>query len=201
MSDKKIFDLTANYESDNLTAKFLIASPFIGLNDIFNKSLIYVTAHSPAGALGLIVNHQILIDKKLNKNLTKIFIDDKKLANADLQIFLGGPIEPERGFIIHSGEYEKDLLVRCEDDIAISCSSNTLNDILKGTGPKRSLLVMGYTGWEPGQLEKEISNNLWIVAQGDGDLLFDPHHETKWENALKTVGIDQSLFCGQVGHG
>jgi putative transcriptional regulator len=201
MLDKKIFDLTSNNALNNLTGKFLIASPFIGLNAIFNKALIYITAHSKSGAVGLIVNHHINIEKKLDSSSSKSVADSSLLKDIEIEVCLGGPVEPERGFIIHSGEYEKDLLAKCNDEISISCSSNTLHKILTGTGPKRSLLVMGYTGWEAHQIEKEIENNLWIVTEGDVDLIFDHKHETKWETALKKVGIDQSLFCGQVGHG
>lgn len=199
--NKKNFDLRVNNKSNNLSGKFLIASPFMSTDEIFNKSLIYITDHCSDGAIGLIVNHNLYVNKKLNKALNKMFFNDPNLVNAKLEIFLGGPLDPEKGFIIHSNDYSKDLLFRCNDEISISSSTNTLKNILKGVGPKQSLLVMGYTGWNAKQLEREIENNLWIVADSDADLLFDPNHETKWQAALSKVGIDRTLFCGQIGHG
>jgi putative transcriptional regulator len=205
MLDDKTFNLTGNYESNNLASKFLIASPFIGLNELFNKSLIYIAEHSSNGAIGLIVNNKIHIGKQYDENLIKVFFNNagKKFTSPkpEIQIFLGGPIEPERGFIIHSNDYDKDFLAKCNDEILISCSPNTLMKILNGSGPKHSLFLMGYTVWRAGQLEQEIADNLWIIAKSDTSLMFDSRNEDKWSNALKQVGIDTSVFCGQVGHG
>jgi putative transcriptional regulator len=201
MLNKKNFDLRASSKSNNLSGKFLIASPFVETDEIFNKSLIYVTDHNKNGAVGLIVNHNIYVNKKLNKTLNKMFFNDSSMVNAKLEIFLGGPLDPEKGFIIHSNDYNQDLLFKCNDEISISSSTNTLKNILKGVGPKRSLLVMGYSGWKANQLEKEIEKNLWIVADSDLDLIFNSNHDTKWEKALKKLGIDQSMFCCQIGHG
>lgn len=201
MQDKQNFDFSQQDQLNNLSGKFLIASPFVGMSEIFNKSLIYITDHNKDGAAGLIINYNLYINKKLNKSLNKMFFDDPQLKSAKFEIFLGGPIEPEKGFIIHSNDYDKDLLTKCCNDISISCSVNTLKDIIKGNGPKRSLLVMGYTEWKAGQIEKEIANNLWIVAKSDVEIMFDAEYAKKWENALKSVGIDKNLFCGQIGHG
>ena len=201
MLNRKNFDIRVSNKSNNLSGKFLIASPFVSNDEIFNKSLIYVTDHNENGAVGLIVNHNIYVNKKLNKTLSKMFFDDSKVSNAKLEIFLGGPLDPEKGFIIHSNDYNKDLLFKCNDEISISSSTKTLKNILKGVGPKRSLLVMGYSGWSAKQLEEEIEQNLWIVADSDIDLIFNPNHDTKWDKALKGVGIDRSMFCCQIGHG
>jgi putative transcriptional regulator len=201
MLNRKNFDLRVSNKSNNLSGKFLIASPFVQSDEIFNKSLIYVTDHNADGAVGLIVNNNIYVNKKLNKTLSKLFFNDASLANAKLEIFLGGPLDTEKGFIIHSNDYSKDLLIKCNDEISISSSTTTLKNILKGAGPKRSLLIMGYSGWKANQLEEEIEQNLWIVADSDTDIIFNPNHNTKWENALKKIGIDQSMFCCQVGHG
>ena len=201
MFGEQIFNFSNKNQLDNLTDKFLIASPFVGLNEVFNKSLIYITDHGEDGAVGLIINNNLFINKKLNRNLNKMFFDDPQLKNAKFEIFLGGPVDQEKGFILHSNDYDKDLLIKCSKDISISCSINTLKDIIKGSGPKHSLLAMGCTQWKAGQIEKEIANNLWIVAKGSMDIIFDTQNDKKWENALKSLGIDTKLFCGQVGHG
>src|SRR6476659_5036479 len=136
MLEKNTFDLTQNNTINSLVGKFIIASPFIGLNDIFNRSLIYIADHTPEGAVGLIVNHHIYVDKNLSQDLSKIFMnetnisDEKIMIASNIQIFLGGPIDLERGFIIHSSEYQEDLLTQCDNEIVISCSSKTLKNIL-----------------------------------------------------------------------
>ena len=205
MPGDKIFDLTGSHNSTNLIGKFLIASPFIGLSDIFNKSIIYIIDHNPKGAVGLIINHQIYTNNKSKVKGSRTFFSNVngnyEPIKPEIRIFLGGPIDTDKGFIIHSNEYKHDLLTEPASDVYISCSPDTLNKILEGGGPKQSLLMMGYTGWEAGQLEKEIAENLWIVAEGDTALIFDVHNEDKWDNTLKKMGIDQSLFSCRVGHG
>jgi putative transcriptional regulator len=213
LTTKYVIDLTGDDKSSNLTGKFLIASPFVGLNDLFDKSLIYIAEHSVNGVVGLIVNNPI-DPLPCNINITKMFFNKKskrfesdelnQLANDagnQLALFLGGPIDPERGFIIHSSDYQNDCLAKCSNDILISCSPNTLEKILDGSGPKSSLVVMGYTGWRAGQLEKEMAENLWVVTKGDANLMFQTPHELQWSAALKQVGVYEALFCGQIGRG
>lgn len=213
LTTKYVIDLTGDDESSNLTGKFLVASPFGGLNDLFNRSLIYIAEHNVNGVVGLIVNNPI-DPMPCNINITKMFFNKKskrfepdelseptKDADNQLSLFLGGPIDPERGFIIHSSDYQNDCLAKCSNDILISCSPNTLERILDGSGPKSSLIVMGYTGWRAGQLEKEMADNLWVVTKGDANLMFQTHYELQWSTALRQVGVYEALFCGQSGRG
>jgi len=207
MLGKNTFDLSQIKGASSLAGKFIVASPFIGVGDIFNRALIYIADHTSKGAVGLMVNHHIYVDKVLGQTMTNILINDTNhddeeiILSPNMQIFLGGPLDPERGFIIHSAEYKEDLLTQCDNEIAISCSAKTLKSIVTGRGPKKSLLVMGYTAWDKGQLEKEIEQNLWMVTEGDSDLIFNTRHQDKWKHALQRIGVDQSLFCGQIGHG
>ncbi len=188
-----------NYSLDNLTGKFLIASPHCFFSDVFNKSLIYITSHNAEeGAVGLIINR--LASKTPFQSVMTMLKNESINVNSSMPIFMGGPVEPERGFILHTAEYNKNLLFGCPDNLAVSSNIEILKDIAGGQGPKSSLFVLGYTGWEKGQLDQEISNNMWIIADYDPDVMFLPDHEAKWGYALQNIGVNNSLFTGGVGH-
>jgi putative transcriptional regulator len=209
LTSKFIIDFTDSDKSSNLTGKFLVASPFIGLNELFNKSLIYVASHRADGAIGFIVNSPIeslSYDIKLprifsSKKLQKYRSNLDEYQTKGVEIFLSGPNEPNRAFIMHTNYYDDDLLFKINDEIFISSSLGALENILSRSDPKNSLLLMGYTGWRAGQLEKEMGENLWVVTKGDVNLLFQTHWSLKWSEALKQVGVYEAFFCGQVGHG
>lgn len=186
-------------ELSNVTGKILIASPYTMEGNVFYKSLIYVVNHSTQGSIGLIFNHPVQnvpvsnIFQKMDSN-----IDINKLK---MNIYLGGPVEVERGFFLHSAEYNKNVLYsKKSDNIAISSSVDILQDIANGTGPKETIFIVGYTGWNPGQMEAEINDNLWIVANPDRKLIFDEHIKDKWQFALNSLGIEASHFVPTPGH-
>ncbi len=189
-----------NYSLDNLTGKFLIASPHCFFSDIFNKSLIYITSHNAEeGAVGLIINR--LVNKvPFHSVMTMLKNESINLDSSSLSVFMGGPVEPERGFILHTAEYNKNLLLHCPNNLAVSSNLEILKAISDGSGPEKSLFVLGYTGWEKGQLDQEMFNNMWIVADYDSDIMFLADHEKKWQSALKNIGVDNSLFAAGAGH-
>ena len=180
----------------NLTGKLLIASPYTMSGNLFHKSVIYVLSHTSKGSVGLIVNNQVkrLPFKVLLKNADEIpgFMEDMSLP-----VYLGGPVEPERGFFLHSRDYQTDQ----HESLAISTSSEIIEDIIQGHGPKYAMFVVGYTGWALGQLEEEIERNLWVVDEYHEDLIFSADNEDKWRIALKNLGIDDALFASNIGHG
>ncbi|MES2214969.1 MAG: YqgE/AlgH family protein [Pseudomonadota bacterium] len=183
---------------DNLSGKFLVASPYSGLTDSFNKSLIYIASHSDQGSVGMIVNR--VINRMPFQAMMKLLQGDDSTSEFIVPIYLGGPVEPERGFILHTTEYDKNLLLKFSNNLAVSSNLEILRDIAKGTGPANSLFVLGYTGWNAGQLESEISSNFWLVADYDKDLMFDSIDEKKWDIALSRLGIDNTLFAPGMGH-
>lgn len=188
-----------NYSLDNLTGKFLIASPHCFSNDVFNESLIYITSHNvEEGAVGLIINR--LVSKAPFQSVMTMLKNESINVNSSLPIFMGGPVEPERGFILHTAEYNKNLLLSCPNNLAVSSNIEILKDIAGGYGPKSSLFVLGYTGWEKGQLNQEIRSNMWLIADYDPEVMFLPNHEEKWSYALKSIGVNNSLFIGGAGH-
>jgi putative transcriptional regulator len=184
---------------DNLSGKFLIASPYSSMNDAFNKSLIYIAMHSDQGSVGMIVNR--VINRMPFRIMMQLLQSDDATSDLIVPIYLGGPVEPERGFILHTTEYDKNLLLRFSDDLAVSSNIEILHDIASGSGPANSLFVLGYTGWTGGQLEAEISSNFWLVSDYDKNLMFEGEDDKKWDTALDRLGINNTLFAPGMGHG
>lgn len=175
----------------NLTGKILIASPFAMEGNVFHKSLIYVIKHTNEGSVGLIFNHPIN-NAPANSLFKKI---DSKINTGDLNldIHLGGPVEVERGFFLHTSEYNKNLLFNpAQSDLAVSSNAQILQDIADGTGPQNSIFIIGYTGWSAGQIEFELEHNLWLISEPNHDLIFLESPEDKWSKALATLGISST---------
>ena len=188
-------DKNTNFES--LAGKFLISSPYAFSSDVFNKSLIYVMSHNENGAIGLIVNR---LAQTLPANaVLKLFKDDNNHSELSMPVYVGGPVEPERGFVLHTPEYNKNLLMDLSGDLAVSSNIEILRDIAHGAGPQHSLLVLGYTGWSAGQLEDELGKNMWIVSHSSSDIIFSDS-EDKWDVALSKIGINNASFSPHAGH-
>ena len=181
----------------SLVGQFLIAMPGMG-DQRFERSLIFICAHSDGGAMGLIVNKPAP-DLKFADLLGQLSIP----ASADLpetRVHLGGPVEHGRGFVLHSGEYHVEgSSLRVDDDFAMTATVEILRDIAKGAGPRRALLALGYSGWGPGQLEGEIQANGWLTAPGDADLVFGAGDALKWSEALRSIAIDPRLLSAEGG--
>jgi putative transcriptional regulator len=194
-----IADMSTDNVSDKFAGKFLIANPYSTLGDVFNKSLIYVASHTDQGAIGMIVNR--LVNKLQFKAVMKLLNDNgDNEGDILMPIYLGGPVEPERGFILHTAEYDKNLLLKFSDNLAVSSNIEILKDIANGIGPQNSLFVLGYTGWEAGQLEEEMNSNMWLVSECDKNLIFSQDNENKWDIALQNIGIHNSMLTPGVGH-
>ncbi|MDX2050131.1 MAG: YqgE/AlgH family protein [Rickettsiaceae bacterium] len=179
----------------SLAGKLLVANPYCYFNDFFDKSIVYVAIHTNEGAVGLIINKSIstLGIKKLYR------ISDNSYTEIEKKIFIGGPVEVERSFIMHTPEYSKNLIFSAGEHVSISSSVDVIIDILRGSGPLKSNIILGYTGWGAGQIEHEISENHWLILDSDEDIIFNDHGSS-WEHALKKVGIDHSHFTSQMAH-
>lgn len=187
----------------NLSGKILIASPYVPISDVFSKSVIYVLSHTEEGAVGLMVNHVVnrVPFDSFFRNITNSTLTINTSNQYIFPVYLGGPVEKERGFFLHSSEYEKNILFKFQEEgICISSNTEIVKDIAEGNGPKESLFAIGYTGWEAGQLETEVENNLWIISNCEKDIIFSTVDEQKWINALKRIGIDNSCFSSRFGH-
>ncbi len=180
-----------------LAGHLLIATPQIQ-DPRFSRTVVYLCAHGPEGAMGLVVNRRIGI-APLPDLLEQLGID-ALTEGRDISLFFGGPVESERGFVLHSAEYHQDSTLQIDSNVALTASAEILRDIAEGRGPRKSMVALGYAGWAPGQLETEIRGNGWLHASADELLIFDEDLEAKWEMALAKIGVDWGMLSGEVGN-
>ncbi len=179
-----------------LEGKFLIALPGMG-DPRFERSVILMCAHSAKGAMGLIVNKPV-------EGMTFSYLMEKLgiavTANRlDTPVLFGGPVETERGLIVHSSEYGSSNSTRVTSEISITGTRDVLAAIAAGHGPLRAAFALGHAGWGPGQIEEEIRGNSWVHCDFDTAILFDLEQDAKWTAALKKLGIDLSGLSAEGG--
>ncbi len=191
--------------SSYLEGQLLIAMPAMA-DKRFARSVIYMCAHSDEGAMGLIINQRApnLNFPDLLERL-QILDEDAEISvpsdMMDMAVHLGGPVEPERGFVLHSSDYfTPSSTLPIDDDVCLTATIDILKALAAGEGPDRAILALGYAGWAPGQLESEIHANGWLSCQADLELLFDLDVEDKYERALYKLGIDPIHLVNAAGH-
>lgn len=188
-----------------LEGQLLIAMPAM-TDRRFQRSVIYICAHSSEGAMGLIINQRanhITAPDLLERLGISARSSDDEINNEifSLPIQVGGPVETGRGFVLHSSDYfSEDSTLSIEEDVCLTATIDILKAIAKGKGPARALLALGYAGWSPGQLETEIQANGWLHCPADADLIFDEDLENKYSRALAKIGIDLSHLVSDAGH-
>jgi putative transcriptional regulator len=181
----------------NLTGHFLIAMP--SLNDsFFNQAVTYICEHDENGSFGIIINQQTDITLKQIVKEMKIETDDD--YNETQSVFIGGPVDQGRGFILHrpTGNWQSSLKVN--DRVALTTSKDILQAIVKNKGPEDSIVALGYAGWAAGQLENEMAHNTWLSCPADEQIIFNTPVEQRWKAAAKLIGIDLSLLSSETGH-
>ncbi len=186
-----------------LDGQFLIAMP--GMQDgNFARSVVYICAHSSAGAMGFIINRaqpisftEILLHLKLVDQPEAIMLPG---AARDFPILNGGPVETGRGFVLHSDDYTSESSIPVSDDISLTATLDIVRAICDGRGPQRATMMLGYAGWGPGQLESEIIGNGWLNCPASDDLIFDRALDGKYERALALMGVSPELLSTEAGH-
>lgn len=192
-------------DSGYLEGQLLIAMPAMA-DKRFARSVIYVCAHSDEGAMGLIINQRApnLNFPDLLDRLQLLDEDSEVAVPSDMMgmaIHLGGPVEPERGFVLHSSDYfTPSSTLPISEEVCLTATIDILKALAAGEGPDRAILALGYAGWAPGQLESEIHANGWLSCQADVDLVFDLDVEEKYERALSKLGIDPTHLVNAAGH-
>ena len=176
----------------------LVSTPDI-LDPRFNRSVIYLISHNEKGAMGFIINKPIddiqLSDIIKKENSSKNIAIKKKNT-----VFFGGPVEFKSGFLLHSTEYEiKNTSLKIDDNFCLTNDTKALSDIFEGNGPVSSLFMLGYAGWSPGQLEKEIMEDSWLVANADPELVFNNSFSDKYNLSLEVLGIENAFFSSSSG--
>lgn len=187
----------ASLNNTSLTGNLLVSMP--GMEDeCFAETVIYVCSHGKEGAMGFAINKK-LKDFSFNDLAVNLPVQTAPKLES-MFLYQGGPIEKIRGFVLHSADYNKPGTFKIDDEIAVSSSLDILTDIAYGNGPKNNLIALGYSGWEPLQLEKELINNRWLAVPASVDLLFNTPDELKWTKALDQSGIDLRRFIAATGH-
>lgn len=180
----------------NLKGKVLIAMPGLG-DPRFEHSVVLICDHGDDGAMGLVINKP-LADLKSGDLLDQLDIDG---ADSNERIYFGGPVETGRGFVLHSPDYKSRLqtLEIC-DRFSLTATIDVLEDIARGQGPADAIIALGYAGWGPGQLEAEMSQNAWLTAEAEADLIFNAPDAQKWSLTLAGIGVDPRLLSAEAGH-
>ncbi len=192
-------------KSSFLDGQMLIAMP--GMSDLrFDRSVIFMCAHSDNGAMGIIVNKRapMISFSELLERLDIMPQESRIKLPDDVQSMLvqfGGPVEPGRGFVLHTSDYfSADTSLPIDERVALTATLDILRAIAGGQGPRRSLLALGYAGWSPGQLEDEIQRNGWLSCAADEDLLFGNDLDGKYVSALHKIGVDPAMLSSEAGH-
>lgn len=183
--------------SFDLTGKILMAMP--GMPDPrFSNSVILLCAHSEEGAMGLMIN-------KLAENVSKEDLFDQlgltgQAEALESAVHTGGPVEMERGFVLHTADYESAISsLSVGDGLKMTATLDILEDIASGDGPEHAMLALGYCGWGAGQLEGEIAENGWLVGDAETNLIFGQDDAQKWCKALAAQGLDPVLLSDVAG--
>lgn len=190
-------DAMTQNKAGSLAGHLLVATPTIQ-GSCFARSVVYLCAHNEAGAMGIIVNYSV-DGIRLGDILTQLDIH-KDAEARDLPVHFGGPVESNRGFVVHDADYPTEECLIARDGIAVSANVSILQELARGKGPARGMLVLGYAGWAPGQLESEIETGSWIVAPATKQIMFDTASDLKWNVAIASMGIDLGHLSTDVGH-
>lgn len=182
----------------SLVGRLLVAMPGIG-DDRFEHAVILICAHGPDHAMGLRLDRPAPgVDLKAVLTKLNTVAPETTAARA---VLVGGPVERERGFVLHTDDWMiDDASMPFGQGLAMTATREALAAMVDPvTGPRRSVLLLGYAGWGEGQLEDELGENVWLTADADPGLIFDTDYEVKWTRALATLGIDPALLSGQSG--
>ena len=182
----------------SLRAQILIAMPTL-YDSNFAKTLTLICDHSPEhGAMGIILNQPTTLNIFELLNMQAPENEDESLCS--IRIHSGGPVDTDHGFILHDSHAEYDSTIQVTENLFLTSSTDILDDIANGVGPNNRLIVLGYAGWSPGQLETEISTNSWLTINYQQDLVFSTPAEKQWLAAGNLLGIDLNLMSSQPGH-
>lgn len=182
---------------EGLSGKMLIAMPAMG-DPRFEKTLIYLCAHSDDGALGLVVNRRV--DEVSQGDLFDQLKLDASPDAATRHVHYGGPVETGRGFVLHSSDYHVDeATLEVDDQVSMTATVDVLKALAAGNGPRHAMIALGYAGWGGGQLEGELQRNGWLTCDSDEDLIFGLNDDDKWAAALAKLGVDPTWLSAEGG--
>jgi putative transcriptional regulator len=184
-------------ENVNLTGHFLIAMPAM-TDPHFAKSVTFICEHNADGAMGVVINHPI--DMTLDALFGQINLDLNDDAVAGNTVYFGGPVQNERGFVLHqpAGQWESTIAINGET--ALTTSKDVLEAVANGSGPSKILVTLGYAGWAAGQLEQEILQNAWLSVKAHDSVIFDVPNDDKFDAAMRLLGVSMAQLSEVAGH-
>jgi putative transcriptional regulator len=182
---------------DFLTNQFLVAMPTLE-DPNFRESVTLICEHNERGALGIIINRPMNV--VLDDVLKQLDLTARDLATGSTSVYMGGPVQPERGFVIHAPQGEWEATLKVGDALGVTTSRDVLAALAGGSGPKQVFVALGYSGWSAGQLEEEMKSNAWLSVPADAGIIFDTPVEQRWQAAARLLGVDLSLLSGDAGH-
>ncbi len=184
-------------ESATLAGQFLIAMPSLD-DPSFNRGVTFICQHNEEGAIGLLVNR--LSEYSLADILEQMQLECQAPELASAPVLIGGPLQQERGFVLHQDHGYWECSYRVNGAWSVTTSRDILVAMAAGQGPERALLVLGYAGWDAGQLEQELKDNAWLTAEASHDIVFDTPLDRRWSDAAGLVGVDVSRLTAYPGH-
>jgi putative transcriptional regulator len=182
---------------NSLTNHLLIAMPSLR-DPTFRRGVAYVCQHSEEGAMGLLINR--LSEYRLGDVLAQMNIQPERSHIGDAPVLIGGPVQPERGFVLHSPPGDWESSFKISERICVTTSRDVLVAMAAGRGPQAALVALGYAGWSSGQLENELRENAWLTVPADEHILFATPLEQRWEAAAALVGVDIANLTDYAGH-
>jgi len=186
-------------KQDYFQDQFLVAMPRQG-DRIFDEALVYVCEHNQDGAMGIIVNKTLPIElQALTKHLGMETSEEKHKQHYRDMVFFGGPCDSNHGFILHDGGLSWPSSIQVNQQLVMTSSKDILADIALFHGPENFLLALGYAGWDAGQLEEEMANNIWLNVSSDFDTIFSVPPEQRWQQAARSIGVNINLLSHQAG--
>lgn len=181
----------------SLSHQFLIAMPSLA-DPNFQRTVTYICEHNDQGAMGIVIN------RPLNLTLGEVFehmrIPSDKPEIARHTVFMGGPVQTERGFVLHQPAGRWDNTLRLTESMGLATSKEILEAIARGDGPDDIFVALGYAGWGAGQLEQEMAANAWLSGPADSDIIFQVPWNQRWEAAAAAMGVDLHQISNQIGH-
>ena len=182
----------------NFQNHFLIAMPALD-DPMFKRSVTYICEHNEEGAMGIVINHPLEIKVADLLKQLEITYDEQSTA-ATAHVCAGGPVQHDRGFVLHTSKEGYGSSMRLSDELMVTTSKDILFDLTTEQAPDKFILALGYAGWTAGQLEQEIADNAWLIIPADISILFDLSHAEKWQSATAKIGIKPWQLTNEAGH-
>ena len=188
---------TSSQTANHLANQFLIAMPSLA-DPNFSQTVTYMCDHNEDGAMGLVINRPLDLD--IDALLSHLEINDTRRGQGYIPIYQGGPVQTERGFVLHREIGQWEASIQVSDDIALTMSQDIIEAIAHDEGPKNYLITLGYAGWGSGQLEEELAANAWLNGPADPAIIFELPVEQRWNAAAKHLGVELNNLSSDVGH-